>query len=338
MHIKKEANYISVKFTYTKEIVKELREIGAGMWDPKLKVMKFPLSKLTALEELEKLYQADYKSLENKIKNPMALKDFLIRKGYSKETIKSYVNHLSRFLEFSHGKDDIESVNRYLLYLLEFKNSSHTYANQAINAIKISLKIQSKPEKDIMAIVRPKRERTLPKVLIQDEIRRIFEATTNTKHKTMLMLGYSCGLRVGEVASMRVKDIDSSRMIVLIKQGKGRKDRITTLSEKMLVQLRDYYTQYRPKEWLFENPDRNGHITSRTLQRVFNNSKDKAGLSKNATFHSLRHSYATHLLEAGVDLRYIQELLGHNSSKTTEIYTYVSTKSLQNIVNPLDRL
>lgn len=272
------------------------------------------------------------------VKNTSKLREYLIRKGYSKKTIKSYVNHLNRFLEYSKGKDDFESINSYLLYLLDFKSSSHTYANQAINAIKISLKIQGKSESEIMTIVRPKKEKTLPKVLSQDEVKKIFEATINVKHKTMLMLGYSCGLRVSEVASVRVIDIDSSRMIVLIKQSKGRKDRITTLSEKMLIQLREYHVQYKPKEWLFENPDRSSHITTRTIQRVFNDAKDKAKIKKEATFHSLRHSYATHLLEAGVDLRYIQELLGHNSSKTTEIYTHVSTKSLRGIINPLDRL
>jgi site-specific recombinase XerD len=245
---------------------------------------------------------------------------------------------LNRFLEYSKARDDFESVNSYLLYLLDFKGSSHTYANQAINAIKISLKIQGKSESDIMTIVRPKKEKTLPKVLSQDEVKKIFEVTINVKHKTMLMLGYSCGLRVSEVACVKVKDIDSSRMIVLINQSKGRKDRITTLSDKMLVQLREYHVQYKPSEWLFENPDKLSHISTRTLQRVFNDSKVKANINKLATFHSLRHSYATHLLEAGVDLRYIQELLGHNSSKTTEIYTHVSTKSLRGIINPLDRL
>jgi len=293
----------------------------------------------TVIKDIERSNDVNIADYSHYIaKNTSKLREYLIRKGYSKKTIKSYVNHLNRFLEFSKGRDDFESVNSYLLYLLDFKSSSHTYANQAINAIKISLKIQGKSESDIMTIVRPKKEKTLPKVLSQDEVKKIFEATINVKHKTMLMLGYSCGLRVSEVATVRVVDIDSSRMIVLIKQSKGRKDRITTLSEEMLIQLREYHVQYKPSEWLFENPDRSSHITTRTLQRVFNDAKEKAKIKKHATFHSLRHSYATHLLEAGVDLRYIQELLGHNSSKTTEIYTHVSTKSLRGIINPLDRL
>lgn len=290
-------------------------------------------------KRFEKLEESCINDIKIEIDNKVfELNNYLTRKGYSKKTIKSYCNHLARFLLFSNAKDDIETINEYLFYLLKTKNSSHTYVNQMINAIKLSLLVQGKEVDDITRIVRPKKEKTLPKVLSQDEIRALFESTSNVKHKTMLMLGYSCGMRVSEVAELKVSDIDSSRMIVLIRQGKGRKDRITTLSEKMLVQLREYHHMYRPDDWMFESQDRLSNITTRTIQRVFNESKVKAKIRKEATFHSLRHSYATHLLEAGVDLRYIQELLGHNSSKTTEIYTHVSTKSLRDIVNPLDRL
>ncbi len=152
------------------------------------------------------------------------------------------------------------------------------------------------------------------------------------------MLAYSCGMRVSEVVNIRKEDVDSDRMIVHIVQGKGRKDRITTLSIKMLEQLNRYYDQYHPNNWIFENSNHNGKISPRTLQRVFEKAAELQGIKKHVTFHSLRHSYATHLLEGGVDLRYIQELLGHADSKTTEIYTHVSTKSIQNITNPLDQL
>lgn len=154
----------------------------------------------------------------------------------------------------------------------------------------------------------------------------------------MLMLAYSCGLRVSEVAEIEVNDIDSSRMLIIIKQGKGRKDRIVSLSSKMLEQLRTYYKLHKPEEWLFEGADKRKHIHIRSLQRVFNNAVKNLNINKEISFHSLRHSYATHLLEAGVDIRYIQELLGHKSCKTTEVYTHVSTKSLRKIPNPLDSL
>lgn len=152
------------------------------------------------------------------------------------------------------------------------------------------------------------------------------------------MIAYSCGLRVSEVANLQLNDIDSDRMLITIRQGKGRKDRVTNLSKKMLTQLRNYYKEYKPNKWLFENLDKNAPITTRTLQKVYNRAAKKAGIKKKTTFHSLRHTVATHLLESGVDLRYIQELLGHSSSKTTEIYTHVSKKSIQGIPNPLDSL
>ncbi|WP_105613993.1 tyrosine-type recombinase/integrase [Vallitalea okinawensis] len=267
------------------------------------------------------------------------VREFMIRKGYSTKTIKTYLGHLLRFFDYSLGKDDYKTVNRYLLDLLENQKLSHTYVNQAISAIKILLKIHNKElEDDYIRIVRPFKEKKLPKVLSKPEVKSIFNVTENIKHKTMLMLGYSCGLRVSEVANLKIKDIDSHRMIVKINQGKGRKDRITSLSSLMLDQLRDYYKVYHPQEWLFENRDKNGHVTTRTIQRVFNDAALKAKIKKNVTFHSLRHSFATHLLESGVDIRYIQEFLGHNSSKTTEIYTHVSTQSLTSITNPLDTL
>lgn len=172
----------------------------------------------------------------------------------------------------------------------------------------------------------------------QSEIKQVLETTENIKHKTAFMMAYSCGLRVSEVASIKLSDIDSSRMVIMVNQGKGRKDRLAPLSEKMLEQLRDYYSAYNPKEWLFESQMGNSHITTRTLQMVFQKRIYALGISKHITFHSLRHSFATHLLDNGVDLRYIQELLGHASSKTTEVYTHVSTHSLQKIVNPLDQL
>lgn len=169
------------------------------------------------------------------------------------------------------------------------------------------------------------------------EVKHLFDVTENVKHKTELMMAYSCGLRVGEAAALKISDIDSDRMVVMIRQGKGRKDRQTILSGIMLEQLRNYYKIYRPKEWLFENQYGNGAISDRTLQAIFNHSAQLTGIRKRVTFHSLRHSFATHLSESGVDLRYIQELLGH-SSKTMEIYTHVSLRSIQNIKNPLDSL
>lgn len=319
------------------ENIKKLHTVGKSQWNPELKCWVFPSDKRMALKVLENEFKREKGVMFSK--ESMRLRNYLTQKGYSPKTLKSYIGHFERYIEFVDGNMSKETVDRYILYLLSEKKVSHSYANQAINAIKAYLKITPALKNIIpQKIVRPKKQKQLPKVLSKDEVKRIFEIVENEKHRTMLMLAYSCGLRVSEVAEMRVRDIDSSRMIIVIKQGKGRKDRVVTLSNKMLEQLRKYYQLYKPKEWLFESVDKKNHIHIRSLQRVFNEAVEKVKISKNISFHSLRHSYATHLLEAGVDLRYIQELLGHKSSKTTEVYTHVSMRTLGSIPNPLDSL
>jgi integrase/recombinase XerD len=180
---------------------------------------------------------------------------------------------------------------------------------------------------DVSLIHRPKKEKTLPNVLSKEEVKMILEAHTNIKHKTMLSMIYSCGMRCGEL-----------RGIVIIKQAKGKKDRIVPLSEKILDMLRIYYQAYKPNTYLFEGQAAGTLYDERSLQQVLKQALIKAKITKPVTLHWLRHSYATHLLEAGTDLRYIQELLGHNSSKTTEIYTHVSTREIQKIKSPFDDL
>ena len=185
---------------------------------------------------------------------------------------------------------------------------------------------------------RPKRAKVLPNVLSKEEVKKILEANSNLKHKAMLSMIYSCGLRRSELLNLKFSDIDSKRNIVIIRQSKGRKDRITPLSAKILDLLRGYYKEYSPKTYLFEGQEKNTQYSARSLEEVLKKSVRLASINKPVTLHWLRHSYATHLLESGTDLRYIQELLGHNSSKTTEIYTHVSTKNIQQIKSPFDDL
>jgi integrase/recombinase XerD len=187
-------------------------------------------------------------------------------------------------------------------------------------------------------IHRPKRSKVLPNVLSKEEIKLILNAHSNIKHKMMLSLIYSCGLRCGELLALKPVHIDSKRNLVMLKNAKGKKDRITPLSPKILEMLREYFKVYQPTAYLFEGQKAGTSYDARSLQQVIKQAVQKAGISKPVTLHWLRHSYATHLLESGTDLRYIQELLGHNSSKTTEIYTHVSTKSLQQIKSPFDDL
>ena len=192
-------------------------------------------------------------------------------------------------------------------------------------------------QRKVYLIERPIKEKTLPIVLNVKEIGSLLNATENIKHKAILMLGYSAGLRVSELINVRLRDIDSKRMQVRIEQSKGKKDRYSLLSNRLLAVLREYFKIHKPKEWLFEGIG-GGQYSVRSIQEIMSAAVKKAGIKKKVTVHTLRHSFATHLLEQGTDLRYIQSLLGHESSKTTEIYTHITTKGFDQIVSPLDKL
>jgi len=193
-------------------------------------------------------------------------------------------------------------------------------------------------KKFINEVKRLRKDKKLPVVLSEEDVAKILSSVDNIKHKAILMLIYSAGLRVGETVRLKPENIDSKRMLVFIKNAKGRKDRYTILSKTALEVLREYWQEYRPKKWLFSGQEKERHITTRTVEKIFSNACQFAKILKPVTVHSLRHSFATHLLESGVDLRYIQEILGHKSSKTTEVYTYVGTKDLGRFISPLDKL
>lgn len=222
-------------------------------------------------------------------------------------------------------------------YLLATKKVASSTQNQAINAIKFYYEKVRMGERKVYALERPLKETKLPKVLSEDEVIAILKALGNLKHKTMIWLIYAAGLRRSELVGLKIKDIDSKRMVINIKGAKGKKDRITMLSDRILNLLRKYFAEYRPKVWLFEGAPGQPYSAS-SLQKVFMAALRKSGVRKEATLHTLRHSFATHLLETGTDLRYIQALLGHNSSKTTEIYTHVTTRGMEKIKSPLDNL
>lgn len=269
------------------------------------------------------------------------LKDQLELKGYSSETKHIYNAQIRRFVEYTNKDMDdlgIEDVREYIVHLINEKKTSHAYSNQAISAIKFLFKDVLGKTISSYDIPRAKKQRKLPSVLSVSEVTNILMSVRNEKHRTLLFLVYSSGLRVGEVVALRIDDIDSKRMLLRVRQGKGKKDRYTLLSEVALEQLRYYYRAYRPKHWLFEGGVENSHITKRSVQKIFKKACRAANITKEVGIHSLRHSFATHLLENGTDLRYIQELLGHRSSKTTEIYTHVTNRNLSKIQSPLDRI
>ena len=230
-----------------------------------------------------------------------------------------------------------KEIISFIRYLVDERQVSASYQNQAINAIKFYYEKVLGGVRKFYFIERPQKERPLPVVLSGQEVARLFEVTENLKHKCLLMLIYSAGLRVSEALNMKIKDIDSQRMHVMVRNAKGGKDRHSLLSESLLPLLREYFQLYQPKDYLFEG-EKGGTYSSRSAQSVLRQAVGKAKIRKRVTLHTLRHSFATHLLESGTDLRYIQTLLGHNSSKTTEIYTHVSTKALGEIKSPLDSM
>ena len=249
--------------------------------------------------------------------------------------------HARRFLDWLGGdplSDPVENAKRFLRELLRDRGLSHSYVSQAVSAVKVLYRHVLEVGDPGLRIPRPKTVRNLPVVLSVEEVSRLLAGVNNPKHRAILMVVYSAGLRVGEVVRLKVSDIDSERALIHVRQAKGRKDRYLMLSDLALRALRDYWPTERPTDWLFPGAKQGRHLHQRSVQKVFAQAKEGAGLRKKVSVHSLRHAFATHLLEDGVDIRYIQKLLGHKSTKTTEIYTRVSRRSIQAIRSPLDRL
>lgn len=253
-----------------------------------------------------------------------------------------YLSHMKRLINFyrkSPEKIKTDDLREYLLFLMEEKDVSNSYVNQTVSAIKLFYKEILGDEKKISDIPRPRKTKKLPVVLSRKEINKILNSVSNIKHRTILYFTYSGGLRVSEVVKLKINDIDKDRMLIRISQSKGNKDRYTLLSQKALDLCERYCTIYQPEYWLFPGAKKGKHISVRSAQKILEKTLSKVKIAKESiSMHSLRHSFATHLLENGTDLRFIQELLGHKNSKTTEIYTHVSRRSLENIRNPLDEL
>ena len=270
----------------------------------------------------------------------LSFEELLLLKRYSWRTVKSYRNHLRQFFGFFEGANPTElseaDVRTYLLDRIEHHRWAEATQDQAINAIKFYFEQVLQRPKHYYDIA-PKRPDRLPNVMSQDEVKRLMQACENLKHRCVLMLLYSAGLRLGEVTNLLIEDVKFERKQLFVKAGKGKKDRYSLLSERLIQELRQYLGEYRPKHWLFEGQTGDKYA-DRSVQMIFRKASTRAGIDARYTTHSLRHSFATHLLEKGTDLRYIQELLGHNSPKTTEIYTHVTAKAKQKIISPLDDL
>lgn len=364
----KGVDYLVLDFAYDSDTNEYIKAYDGMRWSPTLKRFYLPFSKTTVNHLFQYLrkrkYYVDYSSLysrqgqkgstpmENKRKTVIAekpsadvleciskFKRWMYQKRYSQNTIKTYESMLLKFFGFHKEKSvgditsqDIEDFN--LLYILA-NGFSHTYQNQTINALKLFYSYDGSDLILSSNLERPKKQSKLPEVLSIDEVKALLVSLSNLKHKTLLSFLYACGLRIGETLELKVKDLDLDRGFTHIKSGKGRKDRYVPIPHRMRCLLLSYIEAYTPGRFLFEGAH-GGKYSPVSARQILKRALRNVGIDKPVTLHTLRHSHATHLLENGTDIRYIQELLGHNSPKTTMIYTHVSSTSLDRIKNPFD--
>ena len=353
---------IIVHLPYTPERVSKIRTIQGRRWDSAKKHWTVPRTD-KIVEHLAALFEGDaldvdpalsprepgsscHQSASKPTSGPIretlkAVESQLKLKGCSPKTWQAYRGHIARFLEDigpSPRDASSESIRAYFLRLIDRDGISYSYHNQAVSAIRFLYREVFKTFQPVANVPRPRPEKKLPLVLGREAVLRLLGAVSNLKHLAMLMLVYSAGLRVSEVVRLQVGDLDEGRKLIRVSQGKGRKDRYTLLSDIALQAVKAYREVYRPYGWLFPGPRPDRHLHPSTVQKVMRQTRKKANIPDRTTVHTLRHCFATHLLENGADLRYIQELLGHKSSKTTEIYTHVTRKDLEGIRSPLDTL
>lgn len=361
------SDYLLLLFEYNNSLIEEVKGLKGAFWNSSLGGWQvsfhfYPLAEL--LSYFKGIAILDYSKINEPIKEKnnvkkkttkpdlvsltqdslesiQDFKKYLEQLRYSESTILTYTEALRIFVRFSENKpldqinkSDIEKFNSD--YIIKYQFSS-SYQNQVINALKTYFSKRRSIFFDIDELERPRKEYKLPVVFSLSEVEQLLNCIDNLKHKAMLTLIYSCGLRCGELLSLKIESVDSERMTIHLHGAKGKKDRIVPLAPSALALLREYYLNYKPKIYLF-NGESSFQYSSTSLQKVFRKAILKAGIRKKATLHTLRHSYATHLLESGVNLRYIQDLLGHNSPKTTQIYTHVSSEESRKIVSPLEKI
>ncbi len=363
---------VKILFDYNNDINNQLRKTTLAKWSQSMKCWQMPRADFNLslfFNNFSELAWIDYSGLKENQANinpePIKNQQFVIeiksrllaeetqaqihkfrewmqQKRYSPNTIKTYSEAINTFFKYFHQKSVLEITNADLTdfnhnYIIKYSYSA-AYQNQVINGVKLFFTFSRSLKFEVEQAERPRREHKLPNVLSKQEVATVINAPTNLKHKTMLSLIYACGLRRSELLSLKPGNIESKRHLLIILNAKGKKDRVVPISDKVIVMLREYYKVYKPKVWLFEGRKAAEQYSEVSLQKVLKKALATSKITKPVSLHWLRHSYATHLLEAGTDLRYIQELLGHKSSKTTEIYTHVSEKSLQRIKSPFDDL
>ncbi len=349
---------IAMRFDYNREIINTVKSINGALWSGSRKYWFIPKNEFNlnvVFNMLHRIAYVDYSALKKQTIHPKKakqIKDFnvhipdsyknlLDQKRYSKNTKIIYISYFNDFAIYFRSKPletiSIEDINKYILKLIREKGISSSQQNQRINAIKFYFEKVLGREKIYVQIERPRKITSLPNVLSTSEVKLIIDSTKNIKHKCIICLLYSAGLRRNELLNLKFTDILSEQMQIKIRNGKGNKDRYVGLSKHLLQLLRNYFREYKPKEWLIEGQN-GGKYSGESVLKVVKLIARKAGIARNVTPHMLRHSFATHHLESGTDLRYIQEFLGHSSSKTTEVYTHVAKTDFNKFKNPLDEL
>lgn len=357
---------VKIDFEYNETVISIVKKFPLVSWSATHKTFYMPFSKENInqfyLYLRQQNYYVDYSLLKtttkHNIKNSspktlvlsaplddkykQQISNFVLwmqQKRYSKNTVKTYEAMLIVFFKYQYPKgiNDIsqKDLTHFNTNYILANGYSYTYQNQLVNAIKLFYKQAGATHLNIDALERPKKYNNLPEVLSLEEVKQILSELKNIKHKTLLCLLYSCGLRIGEALNLKLSSINSKRNMLHVKQGKGRKDRYIPISPVMMNLLKIYYKAYKPTYYLFEGLN-GGMYSSVSARQVLKRALKTTAIKKRITLHTLRHSYATHLLENGTDLRFIQELLGHNNPKTTMIYTHVSSTSLEKIKNPFD--
>lgn len=347
---------LQVRFPYNAEIVSAVKKVPGKKWNALDKIWLIPNSDSSMQRFLGELYKTGKftapeipenipetaSNIETSIEAALSKTiRYLKLKAYSPKTIHAYRRHIEWFFQRTNLEPEEVNAEDIIIYLEKIKSiagSSRTYAVQCISALKCfyihGLRAGFNPAASIPL---PKKEHKYPDILSRDEVKRIIDGRNNFKHRFLLMITYSGGLRVSETVNLKLSDLDFDRMMIHIRAGKGKKDRFVMLSDKVHEAFIEYKKRVMLHDWLFPGSTYGSRLTIRAAQAIFKKACEDVSINKNVSIHSLRHAFATHLLEDGVDLRYIQELLGHKSSKTTEIYTHVTKLDIKRIHSPLDR-
>ncbi|MEK9502492.1 tyrosine-type recombinase/integrase [Gemmatimonadota bacterium DH-20] len=348
---------ISLGAGWTARDLALIRALPGRRWDPEARVWIVPDPK-SALARLESVFDSgrlrridpavgerEGRAGPDPEGDPLQrVVDGLMLRGYSPRTRKVYLGHVRRFLEWSGETldslpaDPGRLAERYILELVGSRQVSRSYHSQVVSALRFLFETVLGRPRLALAIPRPKKEQRLPTVLGQPEVARLLAAPRNLKHRTLLLLLYSSGLRVGELVRLRPEDVDADRGLLRVRRGKGGKDRYTLLARRAVEAIAVYRAAYPTDRWLFPGATPGRHLTTRSVQKVVARAAEAAGIARTVTPHMLRHSFATHLLEGGTNLRIIQDLLGHASARTTQTYTHVARSTLESVRSPLDNL